>query len=70
LPRTNYATLISFQPTTNPIASVKEDGIYEIEVLITVANNAQFSAVVHIEFLGPHGYISAIDWPFLPVNNE
>ncbi|XP_037708562.1 transmembrane protein 87A [Drosophila subpulchrella] len=53
-------------PTTNPIASVKEDGIYEIEVLITVANNAQFSAVVHIEFLGPHGYISAIDWPFLP----
>ncbi|KAH8241813.1 hypothetical protein KR026_001393 [Drosophila bipectinata] len=54
-------------PTTNPIASVKDDGIYEIEILITpVQAQAQFSAVVHIEFLGPHGFISAIDWPFLP----
>ncbi|KAH8282955.1 hypothetical protein KR054_011165 [Drosophila jambulina] len=54
-------------PTTNPISSVKEDGIYEIEILITPEPPAaEFSAVVHIEFLGPHGYISAIDWPFLP----
>ncbi|XP_043661931.1 transmembrane protein 87A [Drosophila teissieri] len=53
-------------PTTSPIASVKEDGIYEIEVNIGASQSAQFSAVVHIEFLGPHGYISAIDWPFLP----
>uniref|UniRef100_A0A6P4F159 Transmembrane protein 87A n=1 Tax=Drosophila rhopaloa TaxID=1041015 RepID=A0A6P4F159_DRORH len=53
-------------PTTNPIASVKKDGIYEIEVLIAVPPTAQFSAVVHLQFLGPHGYISAIDWPFLP----
>ncbi|EDV57367.1 transmembrane protein 87A [Drosophila erecta] len=53
-------------PTTNPIASVKEDGIYEIEVNIAPSQSAPFNAVVHIEFLGPHGYISAIDWPFLP----
>ncbi|KAH8393155.1 transmembrane protein 87A [Drosophila serrata] len=54
-------------PTTNPIASVKDDGIYEIEILISQEPVAsEFSAVVHIEFLGPHGYISAIDWPFLP----
>ncbi|XP_052850857.1 transmembrane protein 87A [Drosophila gunungcola] len=53
-------------PTTNPIASVKEDGIYEIEVIIAVGPVAQFTAVVHLQFLGPHGYISAIDWPFLP----
>ncbi|KAH8238127.1 hypothetical protein KR038_001469 [Drosophila bunnanda] len=56
-------------PTTNPIASVEEDGIYEIEILISPEPSAsEFSAVVHIEFLGPHGYISAIDWPFLPVS--
>ncbi|XP_017075768.1 LOW QUALITY PROTEIN: transmembrane protein 87A [Drosophila eugracilis] len=52
-------------PTTNPVASVDKDGIYEIEVIIA-PQSPQFSAVVHIEFLGPHGYISAIDWPFLP----
>ncbi|XP_043063863.1 transmembrane protein 87A [Drosophila ficusphila] len=51
-------------PTTTPISSVSEDGIYVIEV--TIASSEQFTAVVHIEFLGPHGYISAIDWPFLP----
>ncbi|KAH8412383.1 hypothetical protein KR009_001618 [Drosophila setifemur] len=54
-------------PTTNPIVGVSDDGIYEIEVLISPGQSSQqFSAVVHIEFLGPHGYISAIDWPLLP----
>ncbi|XP_017153005.1 transmembrane protein 87A [Drosophila miranda] len=54
-------------PTTNSIVSVKEDGIYEIEVNIAPGQaNQQFNAIVHIEFLGPHGFISAIDWPFLP----
>lgn len=28
----------------------------------------KFHGTVHIGFLGPHGYISAIDWPFLPVS--
>ncbi|BFF94334.1 transmembrane protein 87A [Drosophila madeirensis] len=54
-------------PTTNSVATVKEDGIYEIEVNIAPGlPNQQFNAIVHIEFLGPHGFISAIDWPFLP----
>ncbi|XP_023177241.2 transmembrane protein 87A [Drosophila hydei] len=49
------------------IASIVEDGIYELELTILTSPPGQpFHATVHIEFLSPHGYISAIDWPFLP----
>ncbi|EDW03777.1 transmembrane protein 87A [Drosophila grimshawi] len=52
------------------IANIDEDGIYELELTIltyiTATSPPAFRATVHIEFLGPHGYISAIDWPFLP----
>ncbi|XP_064537462.1 transmembrane protein 87A isoform X1 [Drosophila montana] len=53
--------------TRKPIANIAEDGIYEVELTILATTPAQsFRAAVRIEFLGPHGYISAIDWPFLP----
>ncbi|XP_068150564.1 transmembrane protein 87A isoform X1 [Drosophila tropicalis] len=52
-------------PTTTPKVTVSEDGIYELE--LTIGSEQKFSATVQIEFLGPNGgFISAIDWPFLP----
>ncbi|KAH8403204.1 hypothetical protein KR222_007264, partial [Zaprionus bogoriensis] len=54
-----------------PISIVPEDGIYELELsILTSPPGQQFHATVHIGFLGPHGYISAIDWPFLPVSRQ
>ncbi|XP_034471830.1 transmembrane protein 87A [Drosophila innubila] len=56
-----------FSATSKPIASIAEDGIYELELtILTTPPGQKFQATVHIGFWGPHGYISAIDWPFLP----
>lgn len=33
-------------------------------------SQVEYTAPVHIEMLGPYGYISATDFPFLPVNNK
>ncbi|ALC37971.1 CG17660 [Drosophila busckii] len=53
--------------TTKPIANIAEDGIYKIDLSIQSAQPEQkFRASVSIEYLGPHGYISARDWPLLP----
>ncbi|XP_030384289.1 transmembrane protein 87A [Scaptodrosophila lebanonensis] len=56
-----------YSATTKPFIKITEDGIYELELIIqTIPAGQSFKATVGIEFLGPHGYISAIDWPFLP----
>ncbi|XP_037960392.1 transmembrane protein 87A [Teleopsis dalmanni] len=50
-----------------PIVTVSRDGIYDFALTIKpMKDNIAFTASVDIEMLGPHGYISASDWPLLP----
>lgn len=47
---------------------MQHDGIYEISITIEAKQpQVEYNAPVHIEMLGPYGYISATDFPFLPV---
>lgn len=45
-----------------------QDGFYRLILRIKSIKNA-FNATVHIEMKGPHGYLSAVEWPLLPVSN-
>ncbi|XP_023298268.2 transmembrane protein 87A [Lucilia cuprina] len=54
-------------PTNKIFYTVEHDGIYEISITIEAKQDqVEYSAPVHIEMLGPYGYISATDFPFLP----
>ncbi|KAH8410419.1 hypothetical protein KR215_004037 [Drosophila sulfurigaster] len=56
-----------FSTTSKPIATIPDNGIYELELtIITTPAGQKFQATVQIGYWGPHGYISATDWPFLP----
>lgn len=53
------------QPTVlPPLSSVNEDGIYML--LLHVRSEGNFSLQVDLSLRGSHGYLSAVDWPFLP----
>ncbi|XP_058975876.1 transmembrane protein 87A-like [Musca domestica] len=55
-------------PTNRPLYTVSHDGIYELTITVETKTPeaAEFSAMVTVEMLGPYGYISATDFPFLP----
>jgi hypothetical protein len=53
------------QPKDHPIITVPKDGIYFLFVTVRSDKNEKF--VVHIEMQSRHGYLSAADWPLLPV---
>ncbi|XP_075152292.1 transmembrane protein 87A [Haematobia irritans] len=55
-------------PTNKPLYTVSHDGIYELSITIEAKTPEpmEFTALVTVEMLGPYGYISATDFPFLP----
>lgn len=57
-------------PTNKPFYTVSHDGIYELPITVEAKTPepVEYSALVTVEVLGPYGYISATDFPFLPVN--
>ncbi|KAL3226311.1 hypothetical protein MRX96_025211 [Rhipicephalus microplus] len=53
------------QPTAAPqLSSVNDDGIYML--LLHLRSDGNFSVQVDLALRGNHGYLSAVDWPFLP----
>uniref|UniRef100_A0A023G017 Putative lung seven transmembrane receptor n=1 Tax=Amblyomma parvum TaxID=251391 RepID=A0A023G017_AMBPA len=48
------------------LATVNEDGIYMLLLHVRSALYANFSVQVDVAVRGSHGYLSAVDWPFLP----
>uniref|UniRef100_A0A131Z305 Lung seven transmembrane receptor n=1 Tax=Rhipicephalus appendiculatus TaxID=34631 RepID=A0A131Z305_RHIAP len=53
------------QPTAAPqLSSVNDDGIYML--LLHLRSDGNFSVQVDLALRGSHGYLSAVDWPFLP----
>ena len=55
----------SFQKTEHPLAKLPHDGIYLL--IISLESDSQFNAMVHMEMRTPYGFLSAVDWPLLPV---
>ncbi|KAL1415895.1 hypothetical protein MTO96_028492 [Rhipicephalus appendiculatus] len=52
------------QPTAAPqLSSVNDDGIYML--LLHLRSDGNFSVQVDLALRGSHGYLSAVDWPFL-----
>lgn len=52
-----------------PLAETHADGRYTFQISLTPNDpNAKFRATVHVEMMGIYGYLSAEDWPLLPVN--
>lgn len=49
----------------NLVYTITKDGLYSFQLSTT--SRDEFTAHVHIEMLDPNGYLSAIDWPLLPV---
>lgn len=49
-----------------PIFRTTKDGFYMLTLTIESRDNSEFSAAVHIDMRGKHGYLSAADWPLLP----
>lgn len=49
-----------------PVFSVTKDGFYTL--LLDIRGKDEFHAAVTIEMQGTHGYLSAVDWPLLPVS--
>lgn len=56
------------QSTDLPIFTVPDDGVYLLIVKIVAAEDVKFDATVHVEMNTPRGYLSATDWPLLPVH--
>uniref|UniRef100_L7LVB5 Lung seven transmembrane receptor n=1 Tax=Rhipicephalus pulchellus TaxID=72859 RepID=L7LVB5_RHIPC len=56
----------TIRPTTAPpqLSSVNDDGIYML--LLHLRSDGNFSVQVDLALRGSHGYLSAVDWPFLP----
>ncbi|KAH7972296.1 hypothetical protein HPB52_010835 [Rhipicephalus sanguineus] len=53
------------RPTAAPqLSSVNDDGIYML--LLHLRSDDNFSVQVDLALRGSHGYLSAVDWPFLP----
>ncbi|XP_055386516.1 transmembrane protein 87A [Condylostylus longicornis] len=47
-----------------PVYTVLNDGIYDF--VLYIESGGEFQTPVHIEIRGPHGYLSAVEWPLLP----
>lgn len=51
------------------VYKVSRDGFYILNVHISPENGNVFKeAKVHVEMKGTYGYLSAANWPLLPVN--
>lgn len=50
----------------HPIFQTTKDGFYMLTLTIESPANSEYSAAVHIDMHGKHGYLSAADWPLLP----
>ncbi|EEC08898.1 ptm1, putative [Ixodes scapularis] len=49
-----------------PLAVLDKDGIYMLIVSISSEDEKNFTVQVDMSLKGTYGYLSAVDWPFLP----
>lgn len=55
------------QGTDKALFTFPKDGFY---TLILMMKGTKFTAEVQVEMLGKYGYLSAADWPLLPVSES
>lgn len=56
------------QGIVHPVYTIKTDGIYLLTLAIEPdIKTATFNLSVTIKMRETYGYLSAVDWPFLPV---
>ncbi|XP_064484318.1 transmembrane protein 87A-like [Ornithodoros turicata] len=48
------------------VGIIPKDGVYMLIVSLRSVENRNFSARVDLSMKGSYGYLSAVDWPFLP----
>lgn len=56
------------QSGEKPVFVITQDGQYQFSLSITTINDEYFRANVHIEMRASYGYLSAADFPLLPVS--
>ena len=49
-----------------PQYNIQHDGDYLFVIHMEGELSSQFQASVEVDFLGPRGYLSIVDWPMLP----
>lgn len=52
---------------SNPVYTVEATGVYLLQ--LTLDAKSEFNANVSIQMRGTYGYLSAADWPLLPVSS-
>uniref|UniRef100_A0A1L8DK40 Putative lung seven transmembrane receptor n=3 Tax=Nyssomyia neivai TaxID=330878 RepID=A0A1L8DK40_9DIPT len=52
------------ESVSNPLFTITKDGVYFFT--LRIESIQEFNASVLVEIKGPHGYLSAFDWPLLP----
>ncbi|XP_055641214.1 transmembrane protein 87A [Toxorhynchites rutilus septentrionalis] len=52
------------QSEPQSILTITKDGLYIF--ILRIEGDEGYIANVHVEMKGPHGYLSAVDWPLLP----
>lgn len=55
---------------SNPVFEITWDGLYIFMLSIEQPEQKDFKASVHVEIKAPYGYLSAVDWPLLPVRDK
>lgn len=50
-----------------PVVTIAKDGYYLLTIMIAPDPGVEFQAHLEVEMQGEHGYLSASDWPLLPV---
>ncbi|GAB0095414.1 transmembrane protein 87A [Sergentomyia squamirostris] len=48
----------------DPVFTITKDGVYFFT--LQTDSRQEYNASVHVEIKGPHGFLSAFDWPLLP----
>lgn len=61
----NARKLFQGQNEPQSILTITKDGLYIF--ILRIESDDGYLANVHVEMKGPHGYLSAVDWPLLPV---
>jgi len=49
------------------VAIIEKDGFYLVILRLATTSGTPFRAEVEIDMKGPHGYLSASDWPLMLV---
>lgn len=55
----------------HPVFQITKDGLYNFMLSVYTPQKQEpkeFQATVHIEIRAPNGFLSAVDWPLLPVS--